>query len=80
MQGEACQASTKCIGMYCVCACRCPIFLVPGKSEDEEDNKFIRWVQRARHLSSIMAQQAGVSVADEHKLRYEYAKLKAKGK
>ena len=76
MQGEACQASRSASVPHLKWN---PIFLVTGKSED---NKFIRWVQRARHLSSIMALQAGVSVPDvrlEHKLRYEYAKLKAKG-
>ena len=50
--------------------------------EDEDNNEFIRWAHRARHLSSMLVLRDSVSVADvllEHKIRYEYAKLKAKG-
>ena len=60
-----------------------PILLALGENECEEDNEFIRWVHRARHLSSMIALWSSASAADvrlERKLRYEYAKLKAKGK
>ena len=59
-----------------------PILLAPGEDECEEDNELIRWVHRARRLSSIMALRASANDADvflERKLRFEYAKLKAKG-
>uniref|UniRef100_M4BBE9 Uncharacterized protein n=1 Tax=Hyaloperonospora arabidopsidis (strain Emoy2) TaxID=559515 RepID=M4BBE9_HYAAE len=59
-----------------------PILLFAGETKDEEDNEFIRWVHRTRRLSSMYALRASVSVADvrlERKLRYDYAKLKARG-
>uniref|UniRef100_M4BAE5 Uncharacterized protein n=1 Tax=Hyaloperonospora arabidopsidis (strain Emoy2) TaxID=559515 RepID=M4BAE5_HYAAE len=59
-----------------------PILLSAGETKEEEDNKFIRWVHRTRRLSSMYALRASVSVADvclERKLRYDYAKLKARG-
>uniref|UniRef100_M4B2M6 Uncharacterized protein n=1 Tax=Hyaloperonospora arabidopsidis (strain Emoy2) TaxID=559515 RepID=M4B2M6_HYAAE len=59
-----------------------PILLSAGETKDEEDNDFIRWVHRTRRLSSMYALRASVSVADvrlERKLRYDYAKLKARG-
>ena len=57
-------------------------FSCPQATTDEEDNDFIRWVHRTRRLSSIYALRASVSVADvrlERKLRYDYAKIKARG-
>ena len=57
-------------------------FLSAGESKDEEYNEFIRWVHRTRRLSSMYALRASVSVADvrlERKLRYDYAKLTARG-
>ena len=49
---------------------------------EEEDNQFICWVNRKRHLSSMTALRAIANVAEvrlEQKLRYEYVKLKARG-
>ena len=59
-----------------------PILLFPGETPEEEDNAFIRWVHLARRLSSMMALRASANVEDvrlKRKLRYDYAKLKAKG-
>uniref|UniRef100_M4B4F1 Uncharacterized protein n=1 Tax=Hyaloperonospora arabidopsidis (strain Emoy2) TaxID=559515 RepID=M4B4F1_HYAAE len=53
-----------------------------GETEDEEDNDFIRWVQRTLRPSSMYALRASANVADVRlkcKLRYDYAKLKARG-
>ena len=55
-----------------------PILIAQGENDCEEDNEFIRY--RARHLSSMMALRASANAADVCKLRFEYAKLKAKGK
>ena len=58
-----------------------PIVLSAGETKDEEDNDFIRWVHCTLRLSSMYALRASVSVADvrlERKLRYDYAKLKAR--
>ena len=49
-----------------------PILLFAGELPDEEDNQFIRWVYRKRHLSSVSALRASADVADvrlERKLR-----------
>ena len=59
-----------------------PVVLYPGNSEAENDNTFTRWSYRARRLPSMNALRASASKADvrlERKLRYEFAKLKAKG-
>ena len=59
-----------------------PILLSAGETKEEEDNEFIRWMHRIRRLSSMYAMRASVSVADvrlKRKLRYDYAKLKARG-
>ena len=52
-----------------------------GELPEEEDDQFIRWVYRKRHLSSVTALRASADVADvrlERKLRFEYAKLKVR--
>ena len=59
-----------------------PILLFAGEDEMEEDNAFVRWVHRTRRLSSMYALRASASAAGvrlERKLRYDYAKLKARG-
>ena len=59
-----------------------PILLPAGETKDEGDNEFIRGVHRTRRLSSMYPLRASVSVADvllERKLRYDYAKPKARG-
>ena len=56
--------------------------LVRRRTTDEEDNDFIRWGHHTRRLGSMYALRSSVSVADvrlERKLRYDYAKLKARG-
>ena len=48
----------------------------------KEDNAFIRWVHKARRLRSTSALRASADKADvrlERKLRYDFAKLRAKG-
>uniref|UniRef100_M4BHW3 Uncharacterized protein n=1 Tax=Hyaloperonospora arabidopsidis (strain Emoy2) TaxID=559515 RepID=M4BHW3_HYAAE len=52
-----------------------------GELASEEDNTFIRWVNKARLLSSINALRSSTDKADlrlERKLRYDFAKLRAK--
>ena len=59
-----------------------PILLFSGELSEEECNQFIRWVYRTRHLSSVLSLRASASMADvrlERNMRYEYAKLKARG-
>uniref|UniRef100_M4BDB4 Uncharacterized protein n=1 Tax=Hyaloperonospora arabidopsidis (strain Emoy2) TaxID=559515 RepID=M4BDB4_HYAAE len=59
-----------------------PYLTTQSETTDEEDKDFIRWVHRICRLSSMYALRASVSVADvrlERKLRYDYAKLKARG-
>ena len=41
-----------------------PSLIAQGKNDCEEDNEFIRWVHRARHLSSMMALRASTNAAD----------------
>ena len=41
-----------------------PILLYAGELPEEEDNQFIRWVYRTRHLRSVPSLRASVSVAD----------------
>ena len=60
-----------------------PILLFSGETEEEEDMAFSRWAHYARRLSSMWALRASADVADirlERKMRYDYAKLKARGK
>ena len=59
-----------------------PVMYLSGESPDEEDNAFVRWAHRVRRLSSMTALRASADRADvllERKLRFEYAKLKARG-
>ena len=60
-----------------------PILIATGEDECEEDNKSIRWVHRASHLSNMMALRAiamRLTLVSNEKLRYGYEKIKAKGK
>ena len=59
-----------------------PVLLDVEGLVSEEDNAFIRWVNKSRRLSSInalrtSADKAGVRL--ERKLRYDFAKLRTKG-
>ena len=55
-----------------------PILLFAGEDETEEDDAFVRWVHRARRLSNMYALRAVADVRLERKLRFDYAKLKAR--
>ena len=58
-----------------------PILLDVGKLASEENNAFIHWVHKSRRLSSINALIASADKADvrlQRKLRYEFAKVRAK--
>ena len=59
-----------------------PIVLHPGEDIEEDDRMFIRWAHRARRLSSMDALRASAAVVNvrlERKLRFDFAKLKARG-
>ena len=59
-----------------------PILSFAVELPEEEDNQFIIWMYRKRHLSCVPALRASASVDEvrlERNLRYEYAKLKARG-
>ena len=54
-----------------------PILIAPGENDCKENNEFIRWVHRARRLSSMIALRASANAADvrlERKLRFECVK------
>uniref|UniRef100_A0AAV1VAL6 Uncharacterized protein n=1 Tax=Peronospora matthiolae TaxID=2874970 RepID=A0AAV1VAL6_9STRA len=58
-----------------------PILLFAGETVSEEDDAFDRWVHHIRRLSNMFVLRASVNVTDvrlERKLRYDYAKLKAR--
>ena len=58
-----------------------PVLIDARELAYEEDNAFIGWVHKARRLSSINALRASADKADvrlERKLRYEFAKVRAK--
>uniref|UniRef100_A0AAV1TWP0 Uncharacterized protein n=1 Tax=Peronospora matthiolae TaxID=2874970 RepID=A0AAV1TWP0_9STRA len=59
-----------------------PILLLAGETVSEEDDAFAHWVHYVRRLSNIFAQRASAHAADvrlERNLRYDHAKLKARG-
>uniref|UniRef100_A0AAV1UW44 Uncharacterized protein n=1 Tax=Peronospora matthiolae TaxID=2874970 RepID=A0AAV1UW44_9STRA len=59
-----------------------PIILFTGETLSEEDDAFVRWVHHVRRLSNMFTLRASDNVAGvrlERKLRYDYAKLKARG-
>uniref|UniRef100_A0AAV1TS51 Uncharacterized protein n=1 Tax=Peronospora matthiolae TaxID=2874970 RepID=A0AAV1TS51_9STRA len=59
-----------------------PILLFSGETVSEEDDAFVHWVHYVRRLSNMFALRASAHAADvrlERKLRYNYAKIKARG-
>uniref|UniRef100_A0AAV1TRV3 Uncharacterized protein n=1 Tax=Peronospora matthiolae TaxID=2874970 RepID=A0AAV1TRV3_9STRA len=59
-----------------------PNILFAGETVREEDDAFVHWVHYVRRLSNMFALRASAHAADvllERKLRYAYAKLKARG-
>lgn len=57
------------------------VVLCPEKNTQKDDEHLFRWVQNARRLRDILAQRANAREMDARlwrKLRYEFAKLKAK--
>uniref|UniRef100_A0AAV1THZ8 Uncharacterized protein n=1 Tax=Peronospora matthiolae TaxID=2874970 RepID=A0AAV1THZ8_9STRA len=59
-----------------------PIHLFAGETVSEEDDSFAHWVHYVRRLSNMFALKASAHAADVRlkiKLRYDYAKHKARG-
>ena len=60
-----------------------PIVLFPGETPEEDESRLVIWVYSERHLRNFRALRASYSDVDvrlERKLRYEFAKLKARRK
>ncbi|GMF15654.1 unnamed protein product [Phytophthora fragariaefolia] len=58
-----------------------PVALQPGGDSTEYDSRFELWVEKSRRLSSMEALRASFSDVDaclERRLRFDYAKLRAK--
>ncbi|GMF51803.1 unnamed protein product [Phytophthora fragariaefolia] len=58
-----------------------PVVLQPGEDSTEYDSRFELWVEKSRRLSSMEALRASFSEVDarlERRLRFDYAKLRAK--
>ncbi|GMF53519.1 unnamed protein product [Phytophthora fragariaefolia] len=58
-----------------------PVVLEPGEDYTENDARFELWVEKSRRLSSMDALRASFSEVDarlERRLRFDYAKLRAK--